>query len=52
MGYTFTMAMFGEVAFTLQLREEVAPILDVLRERVPGSHPVVCGVDTVGALLL
>ena len=52
LGYTFTMAMFGEVAFTLQRREEVTPILDLLRERVPGSHPVVCGVDTVGAFLL
>ena len=52
LGYTFTMAMFGEVAFTLQHREEITPILDVLRERVPGAHPVVCGVDTVGALLL
>ena len=51
LGYTFTMAMFGEVAFTLQRREEVTPILDALRERVPRSHPVVCGVDTVGALL-
>ncbi len=52
LGYTFTMAMFGEVAFTLQRREDVEPILDLLRERVPGSHPVVCGVDTAGALLL
>jgi pantoate kinase len=50
-GYTFTMAMFGEVAFTLQHREDVEPILGLLRERVADAHPVVCGVDTGGAVL-
>ena len=50
-GYTFTMAMFGEVAFTLQHKEEVEPILGLLRERVADAHPVVCGVDTRGAYL-
>jgi pantoate kinase len=50
-GYTFTMAMFGEVAFTLQHREDVEPILVLLRERVADARPVVCGVDTGGAVL-
>lgn len=50
-GYTFTMAMFGEVAFTLQHKEEVEPILKLLRERVADAHPVACGVDTGGAHL-
>ena len=51
-GYTFTMAMFGEVAFTLQHEDEVEPILGLLREEVADAHPVVCGVDTGGAHLL
>jgi len=51
-GYTFTMAMFGEVAFTLQRREYVEPILGLLRERVSDAYPVVCGVDTGGTILL
>jgi pantoate kinase len=50
-GYIFTMAMFGEVAFTLQYKEEVEPILGLLRERLTDAHPVVCGVDTGGAHL-
>ncbi len=51
-GYTFTMAMFGEVAFTLRHNEDVEPILGLLRERVTDAHPVVCGVDTGGTVLL
>lgn len=51
-GYTFTMAMFGEVAFTLQHKEEVEPILGLLRERVADTDHVVCGVDTGGTHLL
>jgi pantoate kinase len=51
-GYTFTMAMFGEVAFTLQRSEDVDAILDFLRERVSDADPVVCGVDTGGTVLL
>ena len=51
-GYTFTMAMFGEVAFTLQRREYVEPILGLLRERASDACPVVCGVDTGGTVLL
>lgn len=50
-GYTFTMAMFGEVAFTLQHKEDVEPILGLLRERVSDAYPVVCGVDSGGAVL-
>jgi pantoate kinase len=51
-GYTFTMAMFGEVAFTLQRREDVEPILGLLRERVSDACPVACGVDSGGTFLL
>jgi len=50
-GYTFTMAMFGEVAFTLQHKEDVEPILGLLRDRVADAYPVVCGVDSGGAVL-
>ncbi len=50
-GYVFTMAMFGEVAFTLQQKEDVEPLLGVLRERVADAQPAVCGVDTGGAVL-
>jgi len=50
-GYTFTMAMFGEVAFTLQRKEDVEPILGLLRDRVADAYPVVCGVDSGGAVL-
>jgi len=51
-GYTFTMAMFGEVAFTLQHKEDVEPILGLLREKVADACPVVCGVDSGGTVLL
>ena len=50
-GYTFTMAMFGEVAFTLQHKEDVEPILGLLRERVTDTCPMVCGVDSGGTIL-
>jgi len=49
-GYTFTMANFGEVAFTVQYREpaeEAARILEAL-----GETPVLCSVDEHGAVLL
>ena len=51
-GYTFTMAMFGEVAFTLQHKEDVEPMLGLLREKVTDACPVVCGVDSGGTVLL
>ncbi|MBN2335092.1 hypothetical protein JXL21_05990, partial [Candidatus Bathyarchaeota archaeon] len=50
-GYKFTMAMFGEVAFTLQPKENVKPILAAMEERLPEAEPVVCGVDKTGAAL-
>jgi pantoate kinase len=50
-GYTFTMAMFGEVAFTLQHKKDVEPILGLLRERVADAYPVVCSVDSGGTIL-
>jgi pantoate kinase len=51
-GHTFTMAMFGEVAFTLQRREDVESILGLLLERISDASPVVCDVDTGGTVLL
>lgn len=50
-GYIFTMAMFGEVAFTLQHKEEVESIRCLLQEEVAEATPVVCSVETGGAYL-
>lgn len=50
-GVVFTMAMFGEVAFTVQPRDEVEEVADLVR-RKGLAEPVVCGVDTRGAVLL
>lgn len=47
-GFTFTMAMFGEVAFTVQHKSKVEAVLTALNE-VPGADPVVCLVDSLGA---
>ena len=47
---TFTMANFGEVAFTIQYKEkaeEAVKILDSLSEK-----PVICNVDEHGTILL
>lgn len=51
-GVTFTMAMFGEVAFTVQPRDEAQRVAELVREKVKGVRPVVCDVDTRGAVLL
>jgi len=50
-GYIFTMAMFGEVAFTLQHKEDVEPILGLLRDKVADACPVICDVDSGGTIL-
>jgi len=51
-GVTFTMAMFGEVAFTVQPREEAVGLADLVRCKLPGAEPVVCGIDTRGAAVM
>jgi len=48
----FTMAMFGEVAFTLQPRDEAEAVADLVRSKGLGAEPVVCGIDTRGAVIL
>jgi hypothetical protein len=50
-GVTFTMAMFGEVAFTVQPRDEARRVADLVRRKVRGARPVICDVDTRGAVL-
>jgi pantoate kinase len=49
-GYTFTMAMFGEVAYTVQPKEETGRILELL-EPIK-CEPRVCGVDKHGAIFI
>jgi pantoate kinase len=51
-GVTFTMAMFGEVAFTVQPRKRAREVLSLVRENVSDAKPVACDVDTRGAALL
>ena len=46
----FTMANFGEVAFTLQYNEKAEDAAKILREL--NQNPVLCSVDKHGAVLL
>ena len=50
-GVKFAMAMFGEAAFTVQPREETGGVADLVRGKVDGANPVVCDVDTGGAVV-
>ena len=45
-GVTFTMAMFGEVAFTVQPRDDAEDVAYLVRSKSLGAEPVVCDVDT------
>ena len=47
---TFTMANFGEVAFTVQHKEKANEAATILREL--GEEPVLCSVDEHGTVLL
>ena len=47
---TFTIANFGEVAFTVQYREKAEDALRILQG--VGEKPVLCSVDEHGAVLL
>jgi len=44
-GVTFTMAMFGEVAFTVQPRDDAEDVANLVRSKSLGAEPVVCDVD-------
>jgi pantoate kinase len=48
-GYTFTMAMFGEVAFAIMERSRALEAATLIDKRFPGSESVVVGIDEVGA---
>lgn len=48
-GITFTMANFGEVAFTVQEKNIAQKAISILRER--GDNPVLCTIDENGAVL-
>ncbi len=49
-GYTFTMAMFGEVAYTVQPRAETDKILQLLEPI--SCEPHVCGIDKHGTVFI
>ena len=47
---TFTMANFGEVAFTVQHRDRAEEAVKLLTEL--GEEPVICSIDEQGARLI
>lgn len=49
-GYTFTMAMFGDVAYTVQPKEEINNILELLEPI--DCEPKVCGIDEHGTVFI
>ena len=49
-GYTFTMAMFGDVAYTVQPKEEIDRILGLLGPI--DCEPKVCGIDRNGTIFI
>jgi pantoate kinase len=48
-GYTFTMAMFGEVAFSVMDRSRAIDAAGLLEKFFPGCEAVVVGIDEEGA---
>ncbi len=48
-GYPCTMAMFGEVVFSLLERDRAQGLVEVLEEAAPEKRVVVAGIDDVGA---
>lgn len=50
-GYVCTMAMFGEVLFSVQWKENVNELYELLKESIPDSGPVLCEIDGVGVRL-
>jgi pantoate kinase len=51
-GYTFTMAMFGEVAFSIMSKEKAVEAAALLERVTHGYEAVVVGVDREGAKIL
>ncbi len=51
-GYTFTMAMFGEVAFSIMSKEKAVEAAALLEKVAHGNEAVVVGVDREGAKIL
>ena len=49
--FTFTMAMFGETAFTVVEKERADEAAAAAERAAPGYEAVVVGVDTEGAKL-
>ena len=50
LGITFTMANFGEVAFTIQYRENAEQAVKILQEL--GEEPEICSVDEHGTIFI
>jgi pantoate kinase len=51
-GFLCTMAMFGEVLFSVLPKGDENRLIDVLRNIEPKSNPVVCEIDKQGAKLI
>jgi len=51
-GLASTMAMFGEVIFSLVDTDDASELASVLEEAAPGYEAVVTGVDEGGARLV
>jgi pantoate kinase len=51
-GITFTMAMFGEVAFTVQPVELTAYIMKIINKEDLGGKPNLTSVDMIGSIIL
>jgi pantoate kinase len=51
-GYQCTMAMFGEVLFSLMPKGEEKGIIEVLKNVEPLEIPEVCGIDKLGARIV
>ena len=48
-GYTFTMAMFGDVAFSVMERSRALEAAGILEKSFPGCEAVIVGIDEEGA---
>jgi hypothetical protein len=48
-GYTFTMAMFGEVAFSVLERGKAEEAAQIIESTFPDYEAIVVGIDEEGA---
>jgi pantoate kinase len=51
-GFIFTMAMFGEVAYTVVEKERAEEAATELTRADPGCLPMIVGIDEAGAHLV